>query len=365
MPTTRLRSLDVFRGLTVAAMVLVNSPGSDEVFAPLRHAVWDGWTPTDLIFPSFLIIMGASAAFSAAAREARSDPPALSARRALLRAALLIGLGLLVNAFIYWGSVGVRFPGVLQRIALCYLGVEAFLFLRRPWTEPVAAATLLLVYWFLLMKVPVPGHGAGILTPAGNLSYWLDRRLFAGHLMNDRWGDPEGLLATLPALGTSLMGLIAGRLLVKDGAAAARRLGAWGLGATALGTLWSLVLPFNKHLWTSSYALFTGGLALMGLAACLAAVEGRTAAWARSFEALGRRALIVYILAGFVYGIQEYVDVALPSGEPGNIKLWLTARLFEPWMTAKAASLSYASIYTVAIATIVSLVAQRFDRRQQ
>jgi predicted acyltransferase len=309
--------------------------------------------------------MGVSAAFSNAAREARGDPPAQAAKRAFLRAALLIGLGLLENAFIYWGTAGIRYPGVLQRIALCYLGVECFLFLRRPSIEPAAAGILLLVYWFLLMNIPVPGHGAGVLTPEGNLSYWIDRRLFNGHLMNDRWGDPEGLLATLPAIATSLLGLIAGRALVKEGAPAARRRGWWGLGAAALGALWSLALPLNKHLWTSSYALFTGGLALMGLAACLVAVEGRTAAWARPFEALGRRALIVYILAGFVYGIQEYVAVAMPGGDAGNIKLWLTASLFEPWMTAKAASLAYAAIYTAAIATAVSLVAQRFDRRQQ
>ncbi len=346
-------------------MVLVNSPGSDEVFAPLRHAVWNGWTPTDLIFPSFLVIMGVSAAFSNAAREARGDPPAEAARRAFLRAALLFGLGLLENAFIYWGTAGIRYPGVLQRIALCYLGIEGFLFLRRPNTEPAAAAILLLGYWFLLMNIPVPGHGAGVLTPEGNLSYWLDRRLFPGHLMNDRWGDPEGLLATLPALATSLLGLIAGRALVKEGGAAARQLGAWGLGLAALGALWSLALPLNKHLWTSSYALFTGGFALMGLAACLAAIEGRAAAWARPFEPMGRRALVVYILAGLFYGIQEFIPVTMPNGAPGDAKLWLTARLLEPWMTGKAASLAYAVIYTVAIATVASLVAERFDRRQQ
>lgn len=365
MTTTRLRSLDVFRGLTVAAMVFVNSPGSDEVFAPLRHAVWNGWTPTDLIFPFFLVIMGVSAAISNAAREERGDLPAKAAKRALLRAALLLGLGVLENAFIYRGTDGIRYPGVLQRIALCYLGVECFLFLRRPGTEPAAAAILLLAYWFLLMKVPVPGHGAGVLTPEGNLSYWLDRRLFAGHLMNDRWGDPEGLLATLPALATSILGLVAGRTLVKEGAPAGRRLAEWGLGLAALGALWSAVLPLNKHLWTSSYALFAGGLALAGLAACLFAVEGRPSAWARPFEALGRRALIVYILAGFVYGIQEYVSVTLPGGAQGNIKLWLTASLFTPCMPAKAASLSYAAVYTAATAALASLVAQRFDRRQQ
>lgn len=361
---SRLRSLDIYRGLTVAGMVLVNSSGSDEVYAPLRHAVWNGWTPTDLIFPSFLVIMGVSAAFSAAAREARGATSVEAAPRVLLRAAVLIGLGLLENAFIYHGTSGVRFPGVLQRIALCYLGVEAFLFLGRPGTEPAAAAFLLLLYWVLLMKVPVPGHGAGVLTPEGNLSYWLDRRLFIGHLMKDRWGDPEGTLATMSALATSLLGLIAGRVLVKEGAQAARRLGEWGLGLAALGALWSIALPLNKHLWTSSFALFTGGLALAGLAGCLLLIEGRPAGWARPFETLGRHALSVYLLAGFLYGVQEYVSMTLPGGAPGNIKLWLTARLFAPFMSPKAASLSYAVIYTAAIAAVASLVAERFNRRQ-
>lgn len=287
------------------------------------------------------------------------------AKRAILRAALLIGLGVLENAFLYWGTNGIRFPGVLQRIALCYLGVEAFLFLRRPKTEPAAAAALLLLYWLLLTTVPVPGYGPGVLTPEGNLAHWLDRRLFPGHLMNSPWGDPEGLLATVPALATSLLGLIAGRALVEKGAALARRLAEWGLAAAALGALWSLVLPLNKHLWTSSYALFTGGLALAGLGACLRAIEGRKAVWAEPFEALGRRALLAYIAAGFFYGVQEYVSVVLPDGQPGNVKLWLTASLFEPWMTAKAASLAYAAAYTAAITAAASLVAKRLDRRQQ
>ena len=126
--------------------------------------------------------------------------------------------------------------------------------------RPAAAACLLLGYWCLLTRVPVPGHGAGVLTPEGNLSYWLDRRLLAGHLMKDRWGDPEGLLATMSALASALIGLIAGRALVARGAAAARRIGAWGLGLAVLGAAWSLVLPLNKHIWTSSYAVFTGGV---------------------------------------------------------------------------------------------------------
>jgi len=249
---------------------------------------------------------------------------------------------------------------VLQRIALCYMGVEAFLYLGRPKAEPAAAAGLLLLYWFLLKEVPVPGYGPGLLTPEGNLTYWFDRRLFAGHLMKDRWGDPEGLLATVPALADSLIGLVAGRALLKRGAGAARELAGWGLALAALGALWSAVLPMNKHMWTSSYALFTGGLALAGLSACLLMVEGRPARWAGPFEALGRRALLVYILAGFAYGIQESIKMTLPGGIEGNLKLWLTARLFRPWMTAKAASAAYAAAFTA----LTAALERRFDRRK-
>lgn len=350
----RLRSLDVYRGLTIAAMVLVNSPGSDAVYAPLRHADWHGCTPTDLIFPAFLVIMGVSAAFSR--REGH---------RVLTRAATLLGLGLLVNFFVFEGAGGLRYPGVLQRIALCYLGVEAFLFLDRPKTEPAAAAGLLLLYWLILTLVPVPGRGPGVLTPEGNISYWLDRRLFDGHLLADRWGDPEGLLSTMSALATSLLGLVAGRRLVRDGPAAARALGLRGLGLTAAGAAWSLGLPLNKHLWTSSYALFAGGVSLIGLALCLRLVEGRLSARTAPFEALGRHALAAYVLAGLVYSLGEFIRVRMPGGGAGDLKLWLTARLFEPWLSAPAASLAFAAAFTLLTAAAALLVAQRFDRRQQ
>lgn len=361
----RLKSLDVFRGLTVAAMVLVNSPGSDAVFAPLRHADWHGCTPTDLIFPAFLVIMGVSAAFSAAARAERGERPSDTAKRVCWRAAALLGLGLLVNFFVFDSVGGVRLPGVLQRIALCYLGVSAFLFLDRPKAEPAAAAGLLVFYWLLLALVPVPGHGPGVLTPEGNISYWLDRRLFDGHLLADRWGDPEGLLPTMSALATALLGLIAGRRLLRDGPATARALGLGGLALAAAGATWSLVLPLNKHLWTSSYALFSGGLSLAGLALCLRLAEGRRSASMAPFEALGRHALAAYVLSGLAYALMEFMKVRMPGGESGDLKLWLTARLFEPWLPAPAASVAFAVIFTVATATVALLVAQRFDRRQQ
>lgn len=347
---SRLRSLDVFRGLTVAAMVLVNSPGSDEVFAPLSHAAWNGWTPTDLIFPAILITMGAAAAFSFAARRERGETPAAVMRSSILRATGLFALGLLVDFFIYREEGGIRYLGVLQRIAFCYVGIQALLFLDRPHWEPAAVALLLIGYWLALTRVPVPGCGPGVLTPQGNIAYWLDRRLLAGHLL-DRWGDPEGLLSTVSALATAVMGLVAGRRLVRDGPKVGGAIGSAGLLLALLGVVWGLRLPLNKHIWTSSFALFSGGLSLVGLALCLRAVEGRPARWAAPFGALGRRALLVYVLAGLVYGIQEFVRMPLPDGSPGNLKLWLNAELFGSWLPARAASLAYALVFTgVAIA---------------
>lgn len=331
MPTSRLRSLDVFRGLTVAAMVLVNSPGTDAVYAPFQHAAWDGCTPTDLIFPAFLVIMGVSAAF------ARAD-----IRRALTRALLMIALGLIENAFIYRGPAGMRYPGVLQRIALCWLGVETVRRLDSPAAEFAAISGLLAGYWALLVAAP--------LTPDGNLAYWLDRRLFAGHLMTGPSGDPEGLLATLPALATALLGLVAGRQIAARRASAARALAVAGLALACLGAAWSLVFPMNKHLWTSSYALFTGGLSLAGLAACLKLCGESPPAWTRPLEALGRHALATYIAAGAIYGVLEFENLKEPA----------TALLFGR-LPPPAASLAFASVFT---ATAL-LVAQRFDRRQQ
>jgi predicted acyltransferase len=248
----RLRALDVFRGLTVAGMIVVNCSGSDDVYRLMDHAPWHGLTFADFVFPSFLVIVGVSAAFSHAARRGRGGSPREIARHAASRAAGLFLLGLLVNVVLYHGTRGIRWPGVLQRIALCSLAATAFLSWERPALEPAVAAALLAGYWLLLTRVPVPGHGAGVLTPEGNLASWLDRRLMGGHLMTPV-EDQEGLLSTLPAIATTLLGLIAGRRLLGEGTGTrpALRLGAAGLALAALGWSWSASFPFNKHLWTS------------------------------------------------------------------------------------------------------------------
>ena len=356
----RLRALDIFRGLTVAGMILVNCSGSDDAYPLMEHAAWHGLTFADFVFPSFLVIVGVSAAFSYAARRERGQQGGDIARSAARRAVGLFLLGLLVNVVLYHGTRGVRWPGVLQRIALCSLGASAFLFIDAPALEPFAAAALLVGYWLLLARVPVPGHGAGVLTPEGNLASWLDRKLIGGHMMTPL-EDQEGLLSTLPALATTLLGLIAGRRLLSAGTGtrSALSLGAAGLALAALGWAWSFGFPLNKHLWTSSYALVTGGLCLAGLSACLLLWAERPARWTGPLESLGRRALAAYVLSGFVYGVLEYVSVRLPDGSPGSLKLWLNAILFLSWLPPRAASLAFALAFTA----LSAAAARRADLR--
>lgn len=356
--TARLRSLDLFRGLTVAGMILVNCSGSDEVFPALDHAPWHGMTPADLVFPSFLVVLGVSAALSFAARRARGGTPAQFAAHAAWRAAGLFALGLVVNAVVFREAAGIRWPGVLQRIALCALGTSGFLMLDAPALEPAAAALLLGGYWLLMTRVPVPGFGPGVLTPEGNLASWLDRALMGGHLESPLQ-DPEGLLSTLPALATTLLGLSAGRLVARDGdARAAPRLVAAGALLAALGAAWSRSFPLNKHLWTSSYALVAGGLCLAGLGAVLALGRESPPRGGRALEALGRRALAAYVLSGWAYGILEFVPARLPDGSAGNAKLWLTAALFSPWLEPRWASLAFALAFVAASAAAASRLDQ-------
>ena len=359
--TTRLRALDVFRGFTVALMVLVNCSGSDDVYPIMDHAPWHGLTFADLVFPAFLVAVGVSAVFAHAARRARGQTPGQIERHAAARALGLFALGFLINFFLYHDpSGGMRWLGVLQRIALCSLGASFFLALDRPALEPAAAVVILAAYWLAMTRLAAPGHPAGDLTPEGNFASWVDRRLMGGHMMN-AITDPEGILGTFTAFATALFGLVAGRILVttRADARAARRLGAAGLALAALGAAWGLVFPLNKHLWTSSYALTTGGLALAGLSACLLAWGESPSRAVAPFEAAGRHALAAYVLSGFVYGVLEFIPARLPDGKPGILKLWLNARLFESWLSPRDASLAFAFAFTALTLAAVAAADRR------
>ncbi|HVH13775.1 MAG TPA: heparan-alpha-glucosaminide N-acetyltransferase domain-containing protein, partial [Longimicrobium sp.] len=214
--TERLLSLDVFRGLTVAAMLLVNNPGTwSAVYDPLEHAAWHGWTPTDLIFPFFLFIVGVSMAYSLVPRLERGDAPARLFAAAAKRFAILVGLGLLLAAFPYYtlDLSHLRLPGVLQRIGLAFLLASAVVLFARPRAQWIVAGALLLGYWAAMTLVPVPGFGAGELSRDGSLAAYVDRTVLGtNHLWaSAKTWDPEGLLSTLPAVATVLLGVFAGR----------------------------------------------------------------------------------------------------------------------------------------------------------
>ena len=345
----RLVSLDAFRGATIAAMILVNNPGDwGHIYWPLAHAPWHGWTPTDLIFPFFLFMVGMALPFS------RRTAFAEAARRA----AVIAGLGLFMAAYPYFDLSTVRIPGVLVRIAICYLAVFGIRRLTGPAGQAVAAAALLLAYWLLMTRVPVPGGIAPNLEPEQNLGAWLDRTLLGGHLwkVSKTW-DPEGLLSTLPAIASTLLGLLAGEWLRAEGDARRKTIGllAGGLALVVAGLVWGLAFPINKNLWTSSYAVFAAGMAayLFGLFYWLADVRGHRA-WCRPLVVYGRNAILVFVLSGLVAKTMGIVKV----GE-ASLQGWLHRALFASWLPPYPASLAWALSNVLAW----YLVLRELDRR--
>jgi predicted acyltransferase len=343
----RLLSLDVFRGLTVAAMVLVNNPGTwRAVYPPLRHADWHGWTPTDLVFPFFLFIVGAAIPLALGPRLEAGAARGPLAGRILRRSAIIFGLGLLLHAIPSFDLATIRIPGVLQRIAVCYLAA-ALLFLTTAWrTQAGVAAAALLAYWAALTLVPVPGFGAGDLGKEGNLAAWLDRALLGPHLWKPgRVYDPEGILSTVPAIATTLLGVLAGHFIrtAPSPAATARGFLAGGGAGLALGLAWGAWFPINKALWTSSYAVFTAGAALLALAACYWLIEIRGArGWTRPFEVLGVNALAVFFLSTLLARALLIARATGGDGRARPLQAVLFDALFAPWAAPAIASLAWA-----------------------
>ena len=344
----RLTSLDAFRGATIAGMILVNNPGSwSHVYPPLLHAPWHGWTPTDLIFPYFLFIMGVAIPFSFRSRlERGADRRALS-RHVLRRSAIIFGLGLLLAAFpTFTGWDTIRIMGVLQRIAVVYV-VAAPLYL---WVGArgriVTTAALLLVYWALMTLVAPPGGVAGDLTPDGNLAAWLDRTLLGQeHLWRDDPWDPEGLLSSLPAVATALLGIFAGEWLQRHRESRARLRELWGASVAliVLGLAWGELFPINKNLWTSSYTVFTAGTAGLVLAAFYWSIDLRGwRRWARPFTVYGMNAIAVFVGSGLL--VKTLLRIRIPTGpdEATSAYAWLYRTLFVPWAGDLNGSLCFA-----------------------
>jgi predicted acyltransferase len=331
---SRLLSVDLLRGLTIFFMILVNDPGSEEAYAPLKHAYWNGFTPTDLVFPTFLFLVGITTAFSVGSRLSRGDQKSAIFLSILRRSVLLYLFGMLVNTFPFLDLAHIRYLGVLHRIAVCYFVVGSLLLISRGWKDKVILfAACLIGYWALLRFVPVPGYGipthdVPLLDRDGNLAAWVDRWMFAPQHLYERTRDPEGLLSDIPALGTALLGLLTGMGLRTAHSLKTKILAIAGAGAVsvALGLLWNITLPINKKMWTSSYVLFAGGLSLLLLAACMALLDipsaaeskhdrSRRSPWFTSLLVFGTNAIAAYVisecLASLTYVIKTPSNLTL------------------------------------------------------
>lgn len=335
----RLVSLDPLRGLAVAGMIVVNNPGDGaHVYPALVHAPWNGVTFADAVFPTFLFVVGASLAQSAP-----------TPRRVARRVALLVALGLVVNGFPDYDLATLRYPGVLQRIALCYLVAALVVRLLPRWARVLTGAALLGGYWWLMTRVAVPGVGAGVLTPHGNLAGWVDRAVFGeAHLYRGGTAgyDPEGLLSTLPAVVTVLAGCWAGAWLRHRprGVRTAAGLAVAAVLAAFATVVLHPAVPVNKRLWTPSFVTLTAAVSLGALAAAhlLTDVPGRPGPLA-PFVVMGRNAIIAYVGADLLSGALQRSSL---HGTPAYD--WLYRHGFEPLLGPLPGSLAFA----VAMATV-------------
>ncbi len=343
--TGRLISLDVFRGITIAGMILVNNPGSwEHIYSPLEHAAWHGLTPTDLVFPFFLFIVGVSITL-ALARRAESTENRRDVYLKIVRRTLIIfALGLILGGFPYYDLQTIRIPGVLQRIAVCYL-ITSVIFLNTRWqTQAIIAAALLVIYCVIMMFVPVPGFGAGNLEMEGNLAAYVDRMVLGAHKWKPLY-DPEGILSTIPAIATTLCGVLTGHLL-RSKRTALEKVSAMfvaGMAALVVGWIWSFWFPVNKALWTSSYVLVTAGMALQLLAFCywLIDIKGYSG-WAKPFLIFGTNALALYFLAELFSNIISIVTFPRADGGRVDLKSLIYDNAYASWASPLNASLLFA-----------------------
>jgi predicted acyltransferase len=343
--TGRMVSLDVFRGITIAGMILVNNPGSWEaIYSPFEHAAWHGLTPTDLVFPFFLFIVGVSITLALGARAASAGSKRDLYIKIVRRTLIIFALGLFLGGFPYFELSTLRIPGVLQRISVCYL-ISSIIFLNTRWrAQALIAGALLLSYWLMMKLVPVPGFGAGNLEMEGNLAAYVDRGILSGHTWKPLY-DPEGILSTLPAIATTLCGVLTGHLLRSERTPVERvaLMFVAGLVGMVAGWIWSFWFPLNKALWTSSYVLVTAGMALQLLACCywLVDIKGYKA-WAKSFLIFGTNALALYFLAELFSRIISIVTITRADGSQTALQTLIYEKLFSSWAQPLNASLLFA-----------------------
>ena len=350
--TTRMLSLDVLRGITIAFMIMVNNNGG-HAYWPFEHSAWNGWTPTDLVFPTFLFLVGVTLVFSIESRLKRGDTPRSMLPRIVRRFLLLMALGILVvNGFPTYPWAHLRIYGVLQRIAICYL-IASLLYLwdRKPATKIALIVVLLVGYYILMRWIPVPGYGLPgrdipFLDKDANWVAWLDRHIFPGRLYEGT-RDPEGLLSDLPALATTLLGVLTAGWLRTSRSMQQKCAGLLGSGVVLilLGELWNPWFPINKKLWTSSYVLFAAGCSLVLWAGCmwLTEIKGWRRGWTGFWLVFGMNAIAAYVLSEMLSALLWTIHL----GPHMSLSLWIYNHLFAPIHPPGVASLLYSIAFTL------------------
>jgi predicted acyltransferase len=359
----RYLAVDLLRGLTIAFMILVNNNGGERAFAALKHAEWNGFTPTDLVFPTFLFLVGASIVFSTESRLARGVTRASLFAHTVRRAIIIFLLGLVVNSAPFFHISTMRYYGVLPRIALCYLIIASlYIWIRRPQGSAAGQPTVadkvgllvacLLGYYFLMRFVPVPGFGVPgrdipFLDHDANIVAWLDRQIFSAKHLYEGTRDPEGLLSTIPALGTTLIGVLTGLFLRSSSRSDSRKaitLAIAGASGVILGLLWNPWFPINKKLWTSSFVLHAAGWSLLILAAFwfLVQVRGyRRGTWI--LQVFGTNAITAYVISEVMAACLDNVRIG-----HSNVLRW-TAQHIAALMPSYPAlgALTYSLLYVL------------------
>jgi predicted acyltransferase len=353
----RLLSLDVFRGITIAGMILVNTPGDwSHVYPPLLHADWHGSTPTDWVFPFFLFIMGVAIPLALGRRIEEGANRQQIMLKILRRALLIFLIAMFLSGFPKFDFATIRIPGVLTRIALVYLFCSLiFVYVKNWHTQVWISVGLLLGYWALMTLVPVPDGNPPNLQPETNLGAWLDRTVFGtNHLWKQSltW-DPEGLLSTLPAIVTGMLGVFTGLWLKTDRNHYEKLTGIFAVGTIllAIGLMWHPLFPINKKLWTSSYVIYVGGLGLLFLGLVYWVVDVLSyKGWIKPFVVFGTNALFAYVLSGFLIKLSALIRIPTAEGESQGLLSWIYSHLFEPvFASPYNASLAYAIAYVLLI----------------
>jgi predicted acyltransferase len=376
-PRERLISLDVFRGITIAGMLLVNDPGTwSAIFPPLEHAAWDGWTPTDLIFPFFLFIVGITTYLSMSARRARGDNDAALVKQILRRGIIiyLLGFAMAMFPFYQWGTIDslpnatgwdriifriehVRILGVLPRIAIVYICAGLLTLKTTLKQQVIIIGTLLLGYWFAMTLIPVPGEnaiGAVLLhTKDKNLAAYLDRLILG---TNHTWigsvtFDPEGPMSTIPAIATAMLGVIAGRwIALKEKPLLERISGLFAAGAIGMvvGLMWNWSFPINKNLWTSSYVIFTAGMACVTLATVMWIVDYVNVKWwTKPFVVFGVNPIVAFVGSGVMARLIYTLWHVNYGGKPTAVQDAIYQSVFLPWLPPRVASLAFAIAFVL------------------